>query len=104
MSPSHRASLRIEADHPALPGHFPGAPVVPGVVLLDQVLEIAERWLGGPITVATLTEAKFLAPLLPVEQAEVLLERRDAELRFRIERGGLPLAQGRFILAGGVPP
>ena len=29
-------SFRVEADHPALEGHFPGRPIVPGVVLLDE--------------------------------------------------------------------
>ena len=32
----------IESDHPALPGHFPGRPVVPGVVVLDRVLAAIE--------------------------------------------------------------
>lgn len=38
-----RTALRIGADHPCLPGHFPGRPVVPGVVLLDRVAALAER-------------------------------------------------------------
>jgi 3-hydroxymyristoyl/3-hydroxydecanoyl-(acyl carrier protein) dehydratase len=35
----------IPAEHPALPGHFPGRPVVPGALLLDHVL--GRRAAGG---------------------------------------------------------
>jgi 3-hydroxymyristoyl/3-hydroxydecanoyl-(acyl carrier protein) dehydratase len=40
-----RQSLRlsIAVDHPALAGHFPGFPVVPGVVLLDETLQAIEH-------------------------------------------------------------
>src|SRR4030095_8551398 len=47
----HRATVRIPATHPALPGHFPGRPIVPGVVLLQCVLDEAERWLGKALDV-----------------------------------------------------
>ena len=33
----------IHADHPSLPGHFPGAPLVPGVVILDEVIAALEN-------------------------------------------------------------
>ena len=36
----------IPADHPALPGHFPGQPIVPGVVVLDRVVEVIEAGHG----------------------------------------------------------
>ena len=32
----------IPHDHPSLPGHFPGRPIVPGVVMLERVLEAIE--------------------------------------------------------------
>jgi 3-hydroxyacyl-[acyl-carrier-protein] dehydratase len=32
------AWLRIASDHPALAGHFPGQPIVPGALLLDEAL------------------------------------------------------------------
>jgi 3-hydroxyacyl-[acyl-carrier-protein] dehydratase len=38
-------TLRIEPDHPALAGHFPGSPIVPGVVLLDEALHAIEQTL-----------------------------------------------------------
>ena len=34
----------IHANHPTLPGHFPGAPLVPGVVILDEVLAALIEW------------------------------------------------------------
>ncbi len=57
----------VAPDHPALAGHFPGDPIVPGVMLLDEIIRAAEgklsgsgRWqiLGVPVV-------KFLRPLLP---------------------------------------
>ena len=38
-------SAVVPGDHPALPGHFPGHPIVPGVVLLELVE--ASNW-GAP--------------------------------------------------------
>ena len=31
--------ITIPQDHPAIPGHFPGNPVVPGVIILQEVIK-----------------------------------------------------------------
>jgi len=92
--------LRVDPDHPALPGHFPGRPVVPGVVLLEAVLEAAAELLGHEPVVAQLAQAKFLAPLLPGQDANIELAWHGDALDFRVLRAGAPLAQGRFVLRG----
>jgi 3-hydroxymyristoyl/3-hydroxydecanoyl-(acyl carrier protein) dehydratase len=53
----------IGADHPSLAGHFPGRPVVPGAVLLDQAMTLVERHLGHHIN--RVISAKFPRPLAP---------------------------------------
>jgi 3-hydroxymyristoyl/3-hydroxydecanoyl-(acyl carrier protein) dehydratase len=53
----------IAPDHPALPGHFPGAPVVPGVLLLAEGLERLGRLEGAPIQCRRIESAKFLKPV-----------------------------------------
>ncbi len=103
MNPAatHATILRIAANHPSLPGHFPGRPVVPGVVLLDCVLQEAERWLQRPLHAASLPQAKFTAPLLPEQDAQLQLKFDGDELRFSISRDGAQLAQGLFRIAAG---
>lgn len=104
----------IAADHPCLPGHFPGRPLVPGVVLLDRVLDAIEMEHGalGPLR---MPQVKFLQPLLPGEEARVELE-LAGELpgkspgnhgaaprwRFRVLRGDTLLASGDVV--SGSPP
>jgi 3-hydroxymyristoyl/3-hydroxydecanoyl-(acyl carrier protein) dehydratase len=95
----HRAIVRIPADHPTLPGHFPGRPIVPGVVLLQCVLDEAERWLGTQLSVRMLPRAKFSAPLLPEQDAELELRRTGNELRFSVMRDAQVVTQGLFTLA-----
>ena len=107
MSASHREPLCIEPTHPALDGHFPGRPVVPGVVLLDRVLEAAQRGFGLRTEALRLPQVKFLQPLLPQQTAEIVLDKIGLEqaaadagntrIRFRIECDGALLASGELI-------
>lgn len=59
------AEWTVPLDHPAFAGHFPGQPIVPGVVLLDQsllragALPAGQRW--------CIAQAKFLRPVGPGE-------------------------------------
>jgi len=97
MSSEFRECFSIAASHAALPGHFPGRPVVPGVVLLDRVAGALERWRGAPI--AGLPQVKFLRPLLPDEEAELILEEDGKSIRFRIVHAQATIASGIVELA-----
>ena len=56
----------ISADHPSLPGHFPGVPLVPGVVILDEVLAALDEW-RKDCQITGIRTVKFLVPLNPDE-------------------------------------
>ncbi len=86
----------IPADHPALPGHFPGQPIVPGVVLLDRVIEAIEAG-QGPLPPLRLPQVKFLQPLLPGQSAQVQLQGDAPRWRFRVLRGDTVLASGEVV-------
>jgi 3-hydroxyacyl-[acyl-carrier-protein] dehydratase len=86
----------IPADHPSLPGHFPGRPIVPGVVLLDRVIEAIEAG-HGPLPPLRLPQVKFLKPLLPGESASVELQGEAPRWRFRVLCGDELLASGEIV-------
>lgn len=92
MTATYRHRFRIDTDHPALPGHFPGQPVVPGVVLLDQVAAAVEHWQGR--TLQRLAQVKFLQPLLPGQDAELALSADGARVRFSIVAADREIANG----------
>lgn len=90
----------IAFDHPALPGHFPGNPVVPGVLLLEQALTLLEV-AHGPLPTLRLPQVKFLQPLLPGQQARVEVMLRGAgSWRFRVMRGDTVVATGDIVAPG----
>ena len=88
----------IPPDHPSLPGHFPGRPLVPGVLLLERVLEAIEAT-HGPIGALRLPQVKFLQPLLPGEVADIALEGGIPRWKFRVLRGDTLLASGEVAAA-----
>jgi 3-hydroxymyristoyl/3-hydroxydecanoyl-(acyl carrier protein) dehydratase len=54
-----RRELQIAKEHPAYEGHFPGHPLLPGVVLVAEAMAAlgASHW--------TVVSAKFLSPVEP---------------------------------------
>ena len=75
--------LSISPSHPALPGHFPDEPIVPGVLLLDAVLSVAPARMNIPW-------AKFHAPLRPAEDFVIRVE----QSKFSVHRGDTLIASG----------
>ncbi|AIF46505.1 hypothetical protein [Dyella japonica] len=93
MSPvSFQRVFRVAVDHPSLPGHFPGSPLVPGVMLLEQVALALREWRGERL--ARVLEAKFVAPLLPGQDATIALTEANGRVRFDIRRDDTLLARG----------
>ena len=89
-------SIRIASTHPALPGHFFGNPIVPGVVLLDRVAAALEK---SGTRLARVGVVKFLTPLKPEENATLAIARDGTRVSFRIDRDGTPILRGEGELA-----
>lgn len=89
----------IPADHPALPGHFPGKPVVPGVLILDRVLDAIQAQYGAT-QLLRLPQVKFLQPLLPEQSASVELQGDAPRWRFRVQRDAdaVLIASGEAVM------
>lgn len=90
--------MRIATDHPALPGHFPGHPVVPGVVLLDAVTAALERRDARALRVTGFPVVKFLAPLLPERDFEIrFAAKAEGQAAFDVVADDATLASGTVV-------
>jgi 3-hydroxyacyl-[acyl-carrier-protein] dehydratase len=102
-------TLLIASDHPAFAGHFPGAPILPGVVLLDAAVHAAKELLRRPgasgkepagASTCSIGSAKFLSPVAPGETLTVCVDSTPAgSVRFEISCGGRKVAIGTVVLA-----
>jgi 3-hydroxymyristoyl/3-hydroxydecanoyl-(acyl carrier protein) dehydratase len=88
--------LLFAADHPVFAGHFPGHPIVPGVMLLDWVQSAIEAQLGQ--RVQALAEAKFHSPATPNDMLELEFQVSVSAVRFEVRCATRKIASGRFPL------
>jgi len=98
--------LRIPWDLVFFDGHFPGSPVVPGVVQVHFALLALEELLGRAARVRALEALKFHDLLGPGAETwlRVRVDEDGARFRFSLEDAGRPerlFASGRGRLEGG---
>lgn len=100
--PAHVVRRRVPVDHPSFAGHFPGRPILPGVLLLAEVME-ALRGLGEPIAAGgcEITSAKFLSPVLPGDELTITLQASNSGWRFDVHVGATRAATGSMAEAAG---
>jgi 3-hydroxymyristoyl/3-hydroxydecanoyl-(acyl carrier protein) dehydratase len=90
----------VPGDHPCLPGHFPGRPIVPGVVLLDHALALVLSRLPGA-ALAGLPVCKFTAVVTPGQVVQVSSDLADpCRVAFVCTVDGATAARGTAVLAG----
>jgi len=88
----------ISADHPSLPGHFPDAPLVPGVLILDEVRAALLNW-QKDYELAAIRAVKFLQPLKPEQQFTICFSVNDydpSEINFCCRIKGRVIAEGQL--------
>ncbi len=101
------AALQVTA-RPTLdcfPGHFPGLPILPGVVQVDWVIRLARVHLGIPCAgFSALRKLKFSAPVLPGTalslQIDWLPEKQRVDFAYR--NGERTVSSGQIVFTSGV--
>jgi len=90
----------VPADHPAFAGHFPGRPIVPGVVLLDRAILFAEAMLGTSGLNWRVGNAKFFSPVGPEEALTFALSTSPrGAITFTVRAGERDIASGSLTRA-----
>ena len=83
--------LAFATDHPTAAGHFPSHPIIPGALLLDEVVAAV----AGDAAAITIRAAKFLRPVRPGETLRLRWQ-SDAsgtvKFECRLGRGDLAMA------------
>ncbi len=90
----------IAPDHPSIDGHFPGRPLVPGVVLLDRAFALigAALGVGRPLRLGSV---KFSAPVTPGQRIDVACRTAPdgARVSFDCRVEGVVVANGTASFA-----
>jgi acyl-coenzyme A synthetase/AMP-(fatty) acid ligase len=65
------AEIVFSADEPSVSGHFPGDPIIPGAVLLQEVLSALQDKTDRFMDSCQIRSGKFLRPVRPGERMEI---------------------------------
>lgn len=88
------STVCFPAEHPAFAGHFPGFPIVPGVMLLDEIMHLQAA--AGGRAVTGIPSAKFLRPVAPAQEVTLSCATGTGRQKFEILSGTEVLVTGQL--------
>jgi 3-hydroxymyristoyl/3-hydroxydecanoyl-(acyl carrier protein) dehydratase len=89
------AHWTVPLNHPAFPGHFPGTPILPGVVLLDTALHAIAADIGIELDQCEIGSVKFLSPVTAGEELVIQYDITASNtIRFDIVTAARKIASG----------
>lgn len=96
------ARLQVDAQLRVLDGHFPGAPIVPGVAQLHWVVTLGTQAFGIPAAFLRAEVVKFQQPILPGDCIEVRLQWTPDKgtVQFALTSARGAHASGRLVQGG----
>lgn len=91
-------SFTIQTTHASLKGHFPNNPVIPGVIILDEIINIIKT-IKPEFTVNSIPMVKFIHPLLPEQKVIVeITEKTETTISFSCSHNNTKLVTGQLAL------
>jgi 3-hydroxymyristoyl/3-hydroxydecanoyl-(acyl carrier protein) dehydratase len=91
---SVRMELRIPDALCYFEGHFPGRPILPGVVQLTWAIEFGRRHFSLPPRFAQLRNVKFMRVIVPNKHVMLRLDAHGDELSFEYRIGDSTCSSG----------
>ena len=93
--------LRVSADIEHFRGHFPGMPLLPGVVQLDWAVHFGRQHFPGLDASSGIDNFKCQAIIFPGTELTLELKREARGLRFRYVDGERVYSTGLILFEGG---
>jgi 3-hydroxyacyl-[acyl-carrier-protein] dehydratase len=98
------------ADEDFYRGHYPGAPITPGVLLCECVFQTAACFMAlkaraagakpgeGVPLIAKISDVRFRSPVYPGDQVSIEVKQKDALGGFTMMTGSMKKADGTRIM------
>lgn len=92
--------LLIPEELDEFAGHFPNAPILPGIVQINWAVQFASDYLITSQSVAREFQVKFLHPIKPLFPLtlDLRVDRDKGRLFFQYRSGERTMSSGRIVL------